>query len=91
MQLLRSVGTLVVALGFCLPSSVSADELVERLTAIPGLSIVGEQPAPAGYRFLVMTFEQQVNHPGAVEGNVLAAPDAAAPITDCHDREYVRL
>jgi hypothetical protein len=56
------LGSLIFALGLGLPRPASADELVDRLTTIPGLSIVREDPAPAGYRFFVLTYEQQVNH-----------------------------
>jgi PS-10 peptidase S37 len=61
-QLLRFVVPLTFVLGLCMPRSAEADELLDRLTAIPGLSILNEQIAPAGYRFFVLSYEQRVNH-----------------------------
>jgi hypothetical protein len=42
--------------------SARADELIDRLQAIPGLTIVQEKPTTTGGRFFVMTYEQPVNH-----------------------------
>jgi len=42
--------------------AVAADELTDSLTAIPRLTLVTELPAPAGFRFFVLKYEQQVNH-----------------------------
>lgn len=39
-----------------------ADELLERLQAIPGLTVVDEQPTSTGGRFFRLTYEQPVNH-----------------------------
>ncbi|MGN9785336.1 S28 family serine protease [Nonomuraea sp. ZG12] len=44
------------------PASVAAqDDLLDRLTAIPGLTVVSESQ-PAGHRFFVLTFTQPVDH-----------------------------
>lgn len=40
----------------------AADELLERLQAIPGLTVVSEQPTSTGGRFFRLTYEQPVNH-----------------------------
>ena len=40
----------------------AADEVLDRLNAIPGLTIVQERPTPWGGRFFVLTYEQPVNH-----------------------------
>jgi hypothetical protein len=40
----------------------SADELLEKLQAIPGLTVVDEQPTSTGGRFFRLTYEQPVNH-----------------------------
>ena len=44
----------------------TADDLADRLAAIPGLTVVS-QSAPAGYRFFVLTYRQPADHrhPGA--------------------------
>jgi hypothetical protein len=58
--------TCIAALGLTVapeaPARASADELVDALTAIPGLTIVTERPAPPGYRFFLLTYEQPANH-----------------------------
>jgi hypothetical protein len=55
--LVGSLGTLGVA------SPASADDdILTRLKAIPGLSVVAEQPAPAPYRFFVLTYTQYTDH-----------------------------
>ena len=43
-------------------SAVDADDLTDSLAAIPRLTVVSELPAPAGFRFFVLNYEQQVNH-----------------------------
>ncbi|MDR7276322.1 S28 family serine protease [Catenuloplanes atrovinosus] len=43
------------------PAAAAADDLVDRLSAIPGLTIVSES-APAGYRFFVLTYRQPADH-----------------------------
>jgi len=43
------------------PASVVRDDLLDKLTAIPGLTVVSESQ-PAGYRFFVLSFTQPVDH-----------------------------
>jgi PS-10 peptidase S37 len=43
-------------------SAVEADDLTDSLASIPQLAVVNELPAPAGFRFFVLAYEQQVNH-----------------------------
>ncbi|HEY0448124.1 S28 family serine protease [Actinophytocola sp.] len=39
------------------------DDLLDRLEAVPGLTVVSEKPAPApGYRFFFLTYRQAVDH-----------------------------
>jgi hypothetical protein len=42
--------------------TLAADELLERLQAIPGLTVVQEKPTTTGARFFLLTYEQPVNH-----------------------------
>jgi hypothetical protein len=58
----------IVALVACfvlLPSGTAAaqapDTLLDRLRAVPGLT-VEERPGPAGYRYFVMSYAQLVDH-----------------------------
>jgi hypothetical protein len=46
------------------PASAQAqDDLLDRLEAVPGLTVVSEEPAPApGYRFFFLTYRQAVDH-----------------------------
>src|SRR4051812_16688809 len=65
-------------------SARAADDLLERLQAIPGLTIVS-QSQPTGYRFFVMTFSQPADHrhPGAgryEQRLTLLHRDASAPV-----------
>ncbi|WP_033345001.1 S28 family serine protease [Catenuloplanes japonicus] len=64
----RVVTVLLLVLALILPSTaayarvaVPADDLVARLTAIPGLRIVS-QSEPTGYRFFVLAYRQPVDH-----------------------------
>ena len=43
-------------------SAVDANDLTDSLATIPRLTVVTELPAPAGFRFFVLNYEQQVNH-----------------------------
>jgi len=45
----------------------ASDELVDRLTAIPGLTIVSETQ-PTGYRFFVLEYRQPVDHRHPAQG-----------------------
>ncbi|WP_336215222.1 S28 family serine protease [Nonomuraea sp. LPB2021202275-12-8] len=42
-------------------SAATQDDLLDRLTAIPGLTVVSESQ-PGGYRFFVLSFAQPVDH-----------------------------
>ncbi|GAB3448268.1 S28 family serine protease [Actinophytocola sediminis] len=39
-----------------------AADLADRLEALPGVTVTAEQPAPAGYRFFLLTYRQPVDH-----------------------------
>lgn len=39
-----------------------AGDLLDRLSSIPGMTVVGELSAPAGYRFFSLRFRQPVHH-----------------------------
>src|SRR5690348_9046567 len=41
--------------------AAAADNLLDRLRAIPGLTVVSEQQ-PTGYRFFVLTYRQPADH-----------------------------
>ncbi|WP_250006723.1 S28 family serine protease [Actinoplanes sp. M2I2] len=63
-RLLAVLGSVVALLlpGLLVASpAAAADDLLERLTAIPGLTVVS-QSEPAGYRFFVLTYRQPVDH-----------------------------
>jgi hypothetical protein len=48
-----------------------ADELLEKLNAIPGLTVVQERPTTTGARFFLLTYEQPVNHLRPSKGTFL--------------------
>jgi hypothetical protein len=43
-------------------STAWADDLLDQLHAIPGLTVVQEKPTTTGGRFFLLTFEQPINH-----------------------------
>ncbi|MDP9794936.1 hypothetical protein J2S43_003448 [Catenuloplanes nepalensis] len=59
----RVLTILVLVLALIAPAvpASAADDLADRLSAIPGLTIVSES-APAGYRFFVLTYRQPADH-----------------------------
>ncbi|MBM2620688.1 aminopeptidase [Actinoplanes sp. LDG1-06] len=59
----RLLTVLVSVMALLLPAipAAAADDLLDRLTAIPGLTVVS-QSAPTGYRFFVLTYRQPVDH-----------------------------
>ncbi len=52
----------VALLGTFVQSAAAADALIDRLNAVPGLTIVEEKSTPTGGRFFVLSFQQPVNH-----------------------------
>ncbi|MBU2666968.1 aminopeptidase [Actinoplanes bogorensis] len=63
-RLLLTLASVIAILlpGLLVASPASAaDELLDRLKAIPGLTVVSES-APTGYRFFVLTYRQPVDH-----------------------------
>jgi PS-10 peptidase S37 len=56
--LLSGLGTVAVAE----PASAAEDDILARLRAVPGLTVVAEQPAPAPFRFFVLKYRQYADH-----------------------------
>lgn len=87
-----AAGTATVAapLGVAAPAAPSASttqqtDIVDRIKALPGVTSVKEQTAPAGYRFFVMTFRQAKDHRHPTKGSfdqriTLLHKDAARPM-----------
>ncbi|GAB7030797.1 S28 family serine protease [Streptomyces sp. NPDC021749] len=50
------------ATGHSAASRPAADDLTARLSAVPGMRVVKENPAPAGYRALELRYRQPVDH-----------------------------
>ncbi len=48
--------------GVAAAPAVQADELTDRLSAIPGMRVISEQAAPAPFRYLVLGYRQPVDH-----------------------------
>ncbi|MER6310719.1 S28 family serine protease [Streptomyces sp. NPDC001657] len=44
------------------PSRPAADDIRARLAAVPGLRVIKENPAPAGYRSFTLDYRQPVDH-----------------------------
>ena len=65
----RLVRSALCALALCAPEFVRADELIDLLASVPGLTVVAEHTAPPGFRFFVLSYEQPVNHLFPGKGN----------------------
>lgn len=52
--------------GFCLSllsaAAVARADIADELATVPGLTLVEERAAPAGFRFFVLSYTQPVNH-----------------------------
>ncbi|MFB4282357.1 MULTISPECIES: S28 family serine protease [unclassified Nonomuraea] len=78
------VTTLVTALTLQALPAAAQDDLLDRLKAIPGLTVVSESQ-PAGYRFFVLTFTQPADHRYPAKGTfqqrlTLLHRSTAAPV-----------
>ena len=62
------IAAAVCSLSWLAPVSAAADDLVDQLLSVPGLTILSEHAAQPGFRFLVLGFEQRVNHSDASKG-----------------------
>ncbi|WP_426509997.1 S28 family serine protease [Dactylosporangium sp. McL0621] len=57
--MLGMVGTVAVAAP---ASAATATDIKDRLAAVPGLTVVAEQPVAAPYRFFILSITQPVDH-----------------------------
>ncbi|MCY1144262.1 S28 family serine protease [Actinoplanes sp. Pm04-4] len=60
-RLLAVLALLLPSFVVASPARAAADDLLDRLKAIPGLTVVSES-APTGYRFFVLTYRQPADH-----------------------------
>src|SRR5688500_17918463 len=44
------------------PATAADDDILARLNAVPGLTVVAEQPVPAPVRFCELTYTQPADH-----------------------------
>jgi hypothetical protein len=51
-----------VGLTTAVPAQAAAPDILDQLRAVPGLTVVSEQPAPAGFRFFFLTYRQPNDH-----------------------------
>jgi hypothetical protein len=51
-----------VGLAAAVPAQAAAPDILDQLRAVPGLTVVSEQPAPAGFRFFMLTYRQPADH-----------------------------
>ncbi|CAM4224332.1 S28 family serine protease [Kibdelosporangium persicum] len=57
------VAGVVTALTFGLaPAATAGEDIAARLKQVPGLTVVSESAAPAGYRFFILSYSQPVDH-----------------------------
>ncbi|WP_410609561.1 S28 family serine protease [Amycolatopsis sp. lyj-109] len=67
MRRLFTVGAVLLASAGLAPAAAAAPDITAQLQRIPGLTIVSEDAAPAGFRFFKLTYTQPADHrhPGA--------------------------
>ncbi|MEQ0565135.1 S28 family serine protease [Amycolatopsis sp. NEAU-NG30] len=67
MRRLFTACAVLLALAGLAPAAAAAPDIRAALQRIPGLTIVSEDPAPAGFRFFKLTYTQPADHrnPGA--------------------------
>src|SRR2546430_9771608 len=56
------MASLVGVVGVAGPAQAAEVDILDRLKAVPGLTVLEEQPAPAPYRFFVLSYTQPVDH-----------------------------
>src|SRR5438067_1526015 len=62
-RFLTATALVAGSLGAMAPTATAAgDDILTQLKAVPGLTVVAEQPAPAPYRFFVLNYTQQTDH-----------------------------
>ncbi|GAA0618184.1 S28 family serine protease [Kutzneria viridogrisea] len=62
-RVLTAAALAVASLAVAAPTAGAAtDDILEKLRAVPGLTVESEQPAPAPYRFFVLSYTQYVDH-----------------------------
>jgi hypothetical protein len=57
-----AAAVLVGLIGFARPAAAAEGDILARLQAVPGLTVIAEQPAPAPYRFFVLSYTQYADH-----------------------------
>ena len=61
--LAATAAAMVIGLVPAVPAQAATPDLADRLEALPGVTVVSEQPPPApGYRFFFLTYRQPVDH-----------------------------
>jgi PS-10 peptidase S37 len=60
----RVLVAFVVSAGLAAATAQAAEpaDIAEQLRAVPGVTSLREDPAPAGFRFFVLTFQQPADH-----------------------------
>jgi hypothetical protein len=67
MRRLFTAGAVLLAMAGLAPAAAAAPDIKAQLQRIPGLTVVSEDAAPAGFRFFKLTYTQPADHrhPGA--------------------------
>ncbi|TDV44867.1 S28 family serine protease [Actinophytocola oryzae] len=61
--LVATIATTVLSLVPSAPAQAAPVDIADQLAAIPGMTVVSEQPAPgAGFRFFFLTYRQPADH-----------------------------
>jgi hypothetical protein len=59
---LSVLAAMVGGVAVATPATAAGDDILARLSAVPGLTVVEEQPVPAPFRFFVLTYTQPADH-----------------------------
>jgi len=57
-----AMAVLIGLVGIARPAAAAEEDILARLQAVPGLTVIAEQPVAAPYRFFVLSYTQYVDH-----------------------------
>jgi PS-10 peptidase S37 len=82
---LAAIAVTFAMLGAPAAAAAQSGDIADQLRAIPGMTLVEERPAPAPYRYFVLSYEQPADHRHPLEGTfqqvfTLLHKDTARPM-----------
>ena len=65
---LAAIAVTFAMLGVPAAAAAQSGDIADQLRAIPGMTLIEERPAPAPYRYFVLSYEQPADHRHPLEG-----------------------